>query len=206
MFPILSLLGGKTIGKYIAIGLAAVAVVSFIYTGWNSYNNAIAKAASVEIKLHEANQETAEANANIEELANEINAQQEQSAQTIRRIQRLARLRAKRANDTSATLARLFNTMDNGDAIAQLNRMLSVQVRRINGESNEGSNPKASDNLASQTSSPDAFTPFACIDKETATVMLHNLTVLADYVEDVEALKVSYKQPHEPLNKGKSGE
>ena len=189
MFTILSLLGGKTIGKYIAIGLAAVAMVAFIYVGWNSYNNAIAKAASVEIKLHEANKETAEANANIEELANEINAQQEQSAQTIRRIQRLARLRAKRANDTSATLARLFNTMDNGDAIAQLNRMLSVQVRRINGESDQGSNPEASDSATGQTSGTDAFTPFACIDERTATIMLHNLTVLADYVEDVENAK-----------------
>ena len=189
MFTILSLLGGKTIGKYIAIGLAAVAIVAFIYIGWTSYNNAVAKAAGIEIKLREANQETAEANKNIEELANEINAQQEQSAQTIRRIQRLARLRAKRANDTSATLARLFNAVDNGDAIAQLNRMLSVQVRRINGKSDQGGDTKASDNPAGQTSGTDAFTPFACIDKETATVMLHNLTVLADYVEDVEAVK-----------------
>ncbi len=192
MFPMLGLVGGKTIGKYIAIGLAAVAMVAFIYIGWNSYNNAIAKAASVEIKLHEANKETAEANRNIEELANELNEQQEQSAQTIHRIQRLARLRAKRADDTSATLARLFNTMDNGDAIAQLNRMLSVQVRRINGESDQSSGAKASDSSTSQTSSADTITPFACIDKETATVMLHNLTVLADYVDDVESLRSSH--------------
>jgi len=205
MLAALSLMGGKVIGKYIAIGLAAVAVVAFIYIGWTGYNKAIAKAATEASKNKTLTASLEVERGNTKRTVQVLQSERKNSRREINRLQHLSRLRQKRANETSATLAHMFNAMGNGDAVVAFNRMLVQRLERITGESfNDTSKRNAGD--TGKAGAGTVTLPFACFDKETATKMIHNATAVADYVDDVEALKASNEQPRKPLSKGNVGE
>jgi len=204
MLSMLGLIGGKTIGKYIAIGLAAVAVVAFIYIGWTSYNNAITKAATEASKNKTLTASLEVERGNTKKAVQILHSERVNSHREITRLRHLSRVRQKRASETSRTLAAIFNS-NGSDSVAKFEQLLNVQLARANGESlNDNEKRNAGD-----TGAPSAGAvtlPFACFGKATATKMIHNATAIADYVDDVEALRVKSEMPNRPLNKNKASE
>jgi len=204
MLAALSLLGSKAIGKYIAIGLAAVALVSFVYFGWASYNNAITKAATEASKNKALTASLEVERGNTKRTVQVLQSERKNSRREINRLQHLSHLRQRRANETSRTLAAIFNS-NGSDAVAKFEQLLNVQLARANGEPfNDNAKRNASD--TGKASAGTVTLPFACFDKSTATKMIHNATAVADYVDDVEALRVKSEVPHKPLSKSKHGE
>jgi len=204
MLAALSLMGGKAIGKYIAIGLAAVALVSFIYIGWASYNKAITKAATEATKNKTLTANLEVERGNTKKAVQILQSERKNSRREINRLQHLSRLRQKRASETSRTLAAIFNS-NGSDAVAKFEQLLNVQLARANGES-FNDNAKRDAGNSGAPSAGTVTLPFACFGKETARKMIHNATAIADFADDVEALKVSNEQPRKPLSKGNVGE
>jgi len=178
MLTVLSMLGGKAIGKYVIIAAAIAAVAFGIWTAVQSYNTALARAATIQAKLLQANEATEAANENTNRMAGMLAAERDRT----RAAQQLARARAKRANATSVALTHILNTAGS-PAVAKFERMLVEQLERGQGYKFDSN---TSPDTASKASVPAPFLPFACFDKQTARAMIHNAMVAADYIDDVE--------------------
>jgi len=195
MLSRLGLLGGKAIGKYIAIAIAVGALLFGIWVVVQSYNKAIEKAAQNKAKFQQANSETEKSRSNNEILTANIKRKERHFIKEQRRLNALARSREKRANGASEELARIFNLMGGDSAVADYKRLLLGQLERGQGEHFDR-NKDISDSAASSSRISSAGVPFACFDKRTAEIMLSNATKNADYIEDVERVKADRSAEH----------
>jgi len=181
MLTVLSMLGGKTIGKYVIIAATIAAVAFGIWLAVQSYNKAIADNAKKDIQLRQSYEQVEQSNEDKKQLARMLAAERDRT----RAAQQLARARAKRANATSVALTRILNTAGS-PAVAEFERMLMEQLERGQGYKFDSDTSPATSSTAS-VSAP--FIPFACFDKATARAMIHNAMVAADYITDVERTK-----------------
>jgi len=177
MLSMLGLLGGKTIGKYVVIAGAVAAVAFGMWLAVQSYNKAIAKAAQIEAKLQQANNETEVANENTEQVARMYATQTEQ----LKRSRRLSHQRAISRQQATAALALTLN--------GALPDFVSIAVRlcehlgRIQGSPVAGCMPSSTE--AGQAGGR-SYTPVATIDKLSVLNLESALSQCADYVESVE--------------------
>jgi len=190
MLAALGMLGGKAIGKYIAMGAAIVAVGFGLWLMVQSYNKAIEKAAQGEIKLQRANSETESANANTEQVARMYATQKTQ----LESARRLSHQRAISRQQATAALALNLNSAlpDFGS----INGRLCEQLSRIQGSPVNG----CPDMPEAGQAGSRVYKAIATIDQASIINLESTLRQCADYIESVENQPVNA----EP-DKGKDG-
>jgi len=125
MLAILSMIGGKTIGKYVIIAGVVAAIAFGMWLAVQSYNKAITDNAKKDLQLSQANSEVEQSNADKKQMAGIIAAERERT----RAAQQLAHQRAISRQQATAALAGYLNSNSSAD----INRMLCDAAARIQG-------------------------------------------------------------------------